>query len=274
MPPLHSLLTIALITKNEERVLAQCLDSVKDLGCDIVMIDSGSCDNTVEIARQYGAAVHVFDDWPGFGAQRNRAHAFIRTPWVLWLDADERLSEAARQDIRRQLAAHEADGKTVFSINRLSVAYGREIRHSGWYPDRIVRCYPVARTQYSDDLVHESVRVPQGARIIELQGDVLHFTYHDLAQHLAKMQQYAFAWAAQRQGIKPATPFSATWRAVFAFMRFYLLKRGFLDGQPGLMIAAMNAVYTFLKYAQLWQLNRCRDNEKAACTPDTKEHQP
>ena len=144
MPPLHSLLTIVLITKNEERVLAQCLDSVKDLGCDIVIIDSGSCDNTVEIARQYGADVHVFDDWPGFGAQRNRAHAFIRTPWVLWLDADERLSETACQDIRRQLAAHEADGKTVFSINRLSVAYGREIRHSGWYPDRIVRCYPVA----------------------------------------------------------------------------------------------------------------------------------
>ena len=95
MPPLHSLLTIALITKNEERMLAQCLDSMKDLGCDIVIIDSGSCDNTVEIARQYGAAVHIFDDWPGFGAQRNRAHAFIRTPWVLWLDADERLSETA-----------------------------------------------------------------------------------------------------------------------------------------------------------------------------------
>lgn len=104
--------------------------------------------------------------------------------------------------------------------------------------------------------MHESVVVPNGAKVVELKGDVLHYTYADLNQHLEKMKQYAFAWAAQRQGKKSATPFSALLRALFAFLRFYVVKRGFLDGQQGLIIAAMNAVYTFLKYTQLWQLNR------------------
>lgn len=106
--------------------------------------------------------------------------------------------------------------------------------------------------------MHESVLVSNGVKVVELKGDVLHDTYADLNQHLEKMKQYAFAWAAQRQGKKSATPFSAAIRAVFAFLRFYFLKRGFLDGQQGLMIATMNAVYTFLKYAQLWQLNRSK----------------
>ncbi|WP_314341707.1 glycosyltransferase family 2 protein [Simonsiella muelleri] len=255
---LDKLLTIALITKNEAKHLPDCLASVQDLGCPIVIIDSGSSDTTPEIAEQFGAAFHVFTDWQGFGTQRNRAHAFIQTPWVLWLDADERLGETTRQDLIQRISQIIPDGKVLFSINRLSIAYGREIRHSGWYPDRIVRCYPVAQTQYSDDLVHESVLVSNGVKVVELKGDVLHDTYADLNQHLEKMKQYAFAWAAQRQGKKSATPFSAAIRAVFAFLRFYFLKRGFLDGQQGLMIATMNAVYTFLKYAQLWQLNRSK----------------
>ena len=256
MTHISSLLTVALITKNETKHLPDCLNSVQPLGCPIVVIDSGSSDNTLAIAQQFGAQCHTFTDWQGFGVQRNRAIPFIQTPWVLWLDADERLSETTRQDLIRQLSQTPADGKTVFAINRLSVAYGREIRHCGWYPDKVVRVYPIELTKYSDDLVHESVIVPSGAKVVDLSDDVLHYTYADLCQHLDKMKHYAFAWAAQRQGKKSATPFSATLRAVFAFIKFYIVKRGFLDGQQGLIISAMNAIYTFLKYAQLWQLNR------------------
>lgn len=256
MTHISSRLTVALITKNETKHLPDCLNSVQPLGCPIVVIDSGSSDNTLAIAQQFGAQCHTFTDWQGFGVQRNRAIPFIQTPWVLWLDADERLSETTRQDLIRQLSQTPADGKTVFAINRLSVAYGREIRHCGWYPDKVVRVYPIELTKYSDDLVHESVIVPSGAKVVDLSDDVLHYTYADLCQHLDKMKHYAFAWAAQRQGKKSATPFSATLRAVFAFIKFYIVKRGFLDGQQGLIISAMNAIYTFLKYAQLWQLNR------------------
>lgn len=256
MTHISSLLTVALITKNEAKHLPDCLNSVQPLGCPIVVIDSGSSDNTLAIAKQFGAQCQTFTDWQGFGVQRNRAIPFIQTPWVLWLDADERLSETTRQDLIRQLSQTPADGKTVFAINRLSVAYGREIRHCGWYPDKVVRVYPIEFAKYSDDLVHESVIVPSGTNVVDLSGDVLHYTYADLCQHLDKMKHYAFAWAAQRQGKKSATPFSATLRAVFAFIKFYIVKRGFLDGQQGLIISAMNAIYTFLKYAQLWQLNR------------------
>lgn len=256
MSPLSSLLTVALIVKNEAHNLSACLDSVAALNCPIILIDSGSQDDTAAIAARYGAEIHVFTDWQGFGIQRNRAHDFIKTPWILWLDADERLSEQTRQDLIFRLPQTAADGKTLFRINRLSIAYGQKIHHCGWYPDYVVRIYPVAHTRYSNDLVHESVIVPDSAQIIELKGNVLHETYRDLNHHLSKMQQYAQAWATQRQGSKTATPLGATWRGIFAFLKFYLLKRGFLDGSAGLMISVMNGIYTFLKYALLWQYNR------------------
>lgn len=258
MNTLSSLLTVALIVKNEARNLKACLQSVAPLDCPIVIIDAGSEDETLVIAAQYGAKVQVHTDWQGFGAQRNRAHALIETPWVLWLDADERLSEETRQDLLFRLPETPTDGSILFQINRLSIAYGKKIYHSGWYPDRVTRLYPVAHTRYSNDLVHESVIVPNGAQVIELKGNTLHETYRDLSHHLSKMQQYAQAWAQQRQGQKNASPWSATWRGIFAFIKFYILKLGFLDGAAGLMIAVMNGIYTFLKYALLWQYNRLR----------------
>lgn len=254
--PLHSLLTVALIVKNEAKHLAACLDRIAPLQCTILLIDSGSTDDTLNIAKQYGAQIHQFPDWQGFGVQRNRAHAFIQTPWVLWLDTDERLPETARQHIQTALNHTAADGKTLFAINRLSIAYGREIRHGGWYPDKVVRLYPVAWTQYSQDLVHESVQIPDGARIVDIQGDVLHHTYDGLNQHLSKMQQYTLSWAEQRRGKKTVNLFSVLPRALFNFIKCYVMKRGFLDGQQGLLIAIMGAIYTFMKYAQLWLINQ------------------
>lgn len=255
---LNQQLTIALIVQNEEKHLAACLDSVAPFACPIVIIDSGSTDNTLAIAAQYGAQVHTFADWQGFGVQRNRAHAWIHTPWVLWLDADERLTDTVRQHIQAALTRITPADNTVFSLTRLSIAYGREIRHCGWYPDKVVRLYPTALTRYNDDLVHESVIISKDMTVQEIKGDVLHYTYDSLAQHLNKMQHYAFAWAAQRQGKQAATPYGATLRALFAMFKFYVLKRGFLDGKAGLIISVMNGIYTFLKYTQLWHLNQTR----------------
>lgn len=260
MNSIQSLLTIAILTHNEERHLADCLASVAPLGCAVCVIDSGSTDKTIDIAQNQGASVHVFSDWQGFGVQRNRAHDVIETPYVFWLDADERLDETTRQDLIQHFEYFEKNElhehhQKLFSINRLSMVYGREIRHSGWYPDRVIRIYPIDFTRYNENLVHESVIIPENAQIIELKGNVLHYTYADLSQHLAKMQKYAWAWAEQNYLKKQSNPYSATARAIFAFIRFYFLKQGFRDGKAGVMIAMMNAIYTFLKYAQLWQLN-------------------
>ena len=195
-------------------------------------------------------------DWPGFGPQRNRAHHHIETDWVLWLDADERLTDTLRQSIRNALANTPANAQTIFQINRLSEAFGKFIHHCGWYPDKIIRLYPTAYTRYNDNLVHESVIRPAGSQTILLQGDLLHHTYQNINQYLSKQQQYTHAWAQQRVGKKKATPLSAAFHGLGTFIVIYILKRGFLDGQHGLLIALLNSYYTFLKYTQLWFLNR------------------
>lgn len=259
MTHISSLLTVALITKNEAKHLPDCLNSVQPLGCPIVVIDSGSSDNTLAIAKQFGAQCHTFTDWQGFGVQRNRAIPFIQTPWVLWLDADERLSETTRQDLIRQLTQTPIDGKTVFAINRLSVAYGREIRHCGWYPDKVVRVYPIELTKYSDDLVHESVVVPSGTNVVDLSGDVLHYTYDSVAQYLNKSANYALLWAKQKQQQgKQASLFSAVIHALNSFVKMYVFKAGFLDGKQGFLISVLSAYSVFCKYAQLWVQNHAK----------------
>lgn len=252
---IHHLLTIALITKNEEKHLAACLDSVAPLNCPIILIDSGSTDQTRQIAQQYGAQCHVFDDWQGFGAQRNRAHPFIHTPWVLWLDADERLSETTRQDLLFRLPETPADGKTVFSINRLTLAFGKAIKHGGWYPDRVVRVYPPEHCAYGLDLVHESVKMLPETHVVPLAGDVLHETYADLNQYLHKMTHYTHAWAKQNQH-KSTHPIVAFFKALFSFFKIYFLKKGFLDGAQGFIIAVMGANYTFVKYTEAWLIQK------------------
>lgn len=252
---IHHLLTVALITKNEERHLPACLDSVAPLHCPIIVIDSGSTDQTLHIAQQYGAECHVFADWQGFGVQRNRAKPFIRTPWVLWLDADERLSETTRQDLLFRLPETPADGKTVFTINRLSMAFGKTIQHCGWYPDRVVRVYPPEHCAYGLDLVHESVQTLPETHVVPLAGDVLHETYADLQQYLHKMTHYTHAWATQNQH-KSTHPIVAFWKAGFAFFKIYVLKKGFLDGAQGFIVAIMGAIYTFVKYTEAWLLHK------------------
>ena len=249
-------LTVAIITKNEATNLEPCLLSLGDLADDIIIIDSGSTDATAEIAARFGAKLYAYPDWPGFGLQRNRAHNHIETEWVLWLDADERLSDELRQSIRIAFSNTAPDSKIIFKINRLTEAFGKFIYHCGWYPDEIVRLYPTAYTRYNNHLVHESVIVPQGSQLILLAGDLLHHTYQNINQYLSKQQQYTLAWAQQRVGKKKATPLSGMLHGLATFIRIYLLKRGFLDGQHGLLIALLGGYYSFLKYTQLWFLSR------------------
>ena len=131
-PTLQPGLTVALITKNEADNLEACLQSLAGLDAEIVIIDSGSTDATAEIAARHGARFYVHADWPGFGPQRNRAHQYLPTEWVLWLDADERLSDALKQSIQTALRTTPADAHTVFACNRLSNTFGAFIRHCGW----------------------------------------------------------------------------------------------------------------------------------------------
>lgn len=241
-------LTLAMIVKNEAKHLAACLDSVADLVNEIIIVDSGSTDDTPTIAAQYGAKFYSHTDWQGFGKQRQIAQQYATGDYILWLDADERLTPELRQEIARVL--RQDVGNIAYQINRLSYAFGEPMRYC-WYPDYVLRLYPRHLGQYGDAAVHESVALAHDVVVQKLSGDLLHYTYDDFGQYLNKMLSYSELWAQQHQH-KRVNLFAGCLKAIWAFIRFYIVKRGFLDGKVGLIIAVVSASYTFNKYASVW----------------------
>lgn len=248
-------LSVAMIVKNEAQDLRACLDCVKDWVDEIVILDSGSTDETPQIAAEYHAKFYTNIDWQGFGKQRQIAQQYVTSDYVLWLDADERVTETLKAAI---LQAVEKDEKnTVYQLSRLSEVFGKQIRHSGWYPDYVVRLYPIGLANYGDELVHEKVHYPKGTKVQKLEGDLLHFTYKDIHHYLVKSASYAKAWAIQRADAgKTASLFDGISHAIGCFVKMYLLKAGFLDGKQGFLLAVLSAHSTFVKYADLWNRTR------------------
>ncbi len=244
-------LAVALIVKNEAQELPFCLNSVKDWVDEMIVLDSGSTDGTQAIAQSYGAKIYSNTHWPGFGKQRQLAQTYIKSDYVLWLDADERVTPELKAQIQAAVASDESH--TLYQINRLSEVFGKKIHHSGWYPDYVTRLYRTKDTQYDDSLVHESVVVPAGFKLKKLDGHLLHYTYKTLHQYLNKSASYAQAWAEQRAAKgKKASLWDACSHAFARFIRMYLLKRGFMDGKHGFLLAVLSAHSVFVKYAELW----------------------
>lgn len=246
-------ISVVLITKNEAHNIRACLESVS--WCDrAIIVDSGSEDGTVELARSMGAEVFETTSWPGFGPQKNLALAHVDsdTEWVFSIDADERVTPELRDQI---LAAAASGGADAYEMPRLSRFCGRFIHHGGWYPDYVTRLFRRGRARFSDDLVHERLIV-DGATA-RLASPLLHYTYDDYSQVLRKIDQYSTLGA--RQGLargKTATPASAVLHGAWAFLRTYLLRRGFLDGGQGLGVALMNGQASYYKYIKLWHLQQ------------------
>jgi glycosyltransferase involved in cell wall biosynthesis len=252
-------LSVIIITKNEAGNIQACLESVA-FANEWIIVDSGSTDGTVEIARAFGATVIQTPDWPGFGAQKNRALDAATGDWVLSLDADERIPDALREEIRAVLAA---PANVAYSLPRLSSYCGRFIRHSGWYPDYIVRLFKHGAGRFSSDLVHESVIV-DGA-IGKLKSHILHYSYADDDAYLRKLAQYSTLGARQAFDKGKRSSFGkAVLHAFTAFLRSYVFKRGFLDGHAGLMIGISTAESTYHKYFKLMLLTEAEAAGNAA----------
>jgi len=249
--PQRQRLSVVMIAKNEAELLPDALASVS-WADEIVVLDAGSQDNTVEVARRAGAQVYVSEAWAGFGKQRQRAQAFATGDMILMLDADERVTPALRGAIEQVLA--QPAPHTVYSLGRSNLFLGRFMRHSGWYPDRVTRLYP--RTfVYNDNLVHESLET-QGAQVVALYGDLQHLTCRDLIAFQRKQMNYAEAWAQERfQRGKRCGIVSIFAHTLGAFLKTLLLRGGFLDGKQGWILAVVNAQYTFNKYSALWALH-------------------
>ncbi|WP_323121667.1 glycosyltransferase family 2 protein [Burkholderia alba] len=239
-------LGVALIAHNAAARLAQCLAALSFADA-IVVVDGGSSDDTVAIARAHGARVIVAPDWPGFGPQKNRALAALDTDWILSIDTDEIVSSELAGSIRAALAAPDA---AVYALDRLSSFCGRWVHHSGWYPDWVPRLFKRGAARFSDDLVHERLVFDGPAR--RLGGKLMHYSYEDFETVLRKLDAYSSAGARQRRAAGQRGGFGkAVGRGAWAFVRTYLLRRGFLDGRAGFMIAVFNAETVYYRFLKL-----------------------
>jgi len=239
-----------LITKNEAHNLPRCLGSLQFCS-QIVVVDSGSMDDTVAVAQSLGAEVHQTDDWPGFGPQKNRALAHANQPWVLSVDADEWVEP----ELAASIARHVVSSQQAAQVLRESSFCGRVMKYSGWGDDWVTRLFPLNQGQFSEDLVHERVEVL--VDVGRLHGALGHETYRDLASALNKLNHYSKAWATQSYASgRSSTPGLAVGKAAFSFFKTYVLKQGFRDGAEGLALSCTNAVGTLTKYLYLWEFGR------------------
>jgi glycosyltransferase involved in cell wall biosynthesis len=239
-----------VITKNAERTIRRCLESLAWTD-EIIVVDSGSTDRTLEICRELGAQVHQTSDWPGHGPQKNRALDRARGEWVISLDSDEWMTPELKAEVERTLAA--PSGKAAFAIPRRSSFCGRFMRHSGWWPDYVVRLFRRQAARFSEDHTHDRLIVngPTG----RLKCPIMHEAITDLDQMLAKMNLYSTASAQMfyRSG-RRASLFTALVHGGWAFFRTYVLRLGFLDGREGFLLAVANAEGSYYRYVKLMLL--------------------
>ena len=249
-------LSVIVITHNESANIRDCLLSL-GFADEVVVLDSGSTDGTPDMARDLGAVVHFSSDWPGFGPQKNRALQLARFPWVLSLDADERVSPELALQIQRVVAE---DADVAYEIPRLTQFCGRWIHHCGWTPDYVLRLFKRDAARFSEDLVHERVLLAQGATA-RLSVPILHYSYPMPAHYWRKLEQYSQAWAEQRFARGENTSMlRAGLAGVVAFLRSYVLRLGFLDGAMGFAVCTMQAQAAFGKYFALYCLNQKNDS--------------
>ena len=240
-------LTVIVITKNEAHNIQACLKSVL-FADQIVVFDSGSTDGTADVAKNMGAELGQSMDWLGFGIQKNRALALARNDWVLSIDADERITPELQAEIKAVLDNPQFD---VYSFPRLSSYCGQYMRHSGWYPDRITRLFKRGSASFSNDLVHEKLITQQA--VGQLRAHMLHESFTSFEAVLDKANRYSTAGAQHlfQQGKKVSIS-QAIGHGLWAFFRTYVLRRGFLDGRMGLLLAISNAEGTYYRYLKVW----------------------
>jgi glycosyltransferase involved in cell wall biosynthesis len=244
-------ISATVITKNEERNISGALESLA--WCDeIVIVDSGSTDATLDLCRKHTDKI-FHRDWTGYVDQRNYATDRATCDWILTLDADERLTpELIREiaDLRRTAPRHAG-----YRMPRVSYFMNRWIRHGDWYPDWQLRLFDRQRGRWQGGHIHESVRLD--GSLGTLAGEIQHFSYHSLSDYVKRLEVYSTLAARDclERG-KVAGPLAILGNPLAGFLKSYILKRGFLDGIPGLMAAEMKAVYAFVKYAKLYELQR------------------
>jgi glycosyltransferase involved in cell wall biosynthesis len=253
-----SRLSVLVLTLNEERNIVECLESVR-WADEIVVVDSGSTDRTVELAGAFTEKVYQIE-WKGYGATRNLALDRTSGDWILWLDADERVQPDLAAEIRAILALPDVR-VSGFRVARRAYFLGRWIRHCGWYPSRVTRLFRRDRGRFTETSVHE--RLILDGPVADTRNDLIHLTDPELSHYFTKFNRYTSLAAhdLQEEGRKFGLP-DLLGRPAFVFFKMYLLKRGFLDGMQGFILCVLSSAYVFTKYAKLWELQRAQQGTK------------
>lgn len=247
-------LTAVIITLNEERNIRRCIESLYGVADEIIVVDSGSTDNTIAISKQMQVVIHS-TQWNGYAATKNLGNTLSTNDWILSIDADEALDDTLRNAI---LNWKTKDPSTaVGELNRLTNYCGSWIYHSGWYPDRKIRIFDRTKVHWEGAFVHEELTVPSFFEILPLEGHLLHYSYYDATDHLERANRYSLL-TAQKLAVmgKKATIFKPFISAFGRFIAMYILKKGFLDGKMGFQIAWISAKSNIVKYKELRRLTK------------------
>lgn len=250
------MISVTILTKNSQLHIREILESLKDFD-EVVVYDTGSNDQTKDIACSF-ANVTLFDKpFIGFGPTHNLATASAKNDWILSIDSDE----VPTPELLTEIFSEDLDPNCVYSLPRHNFFNGKWIRWCGWHPESVVRLYHRKHTSFSDDQVHEGV-ITKNMRVKTFKGALKHYSYDSIAQFLEKMQLYSDLFAQQNAGKKRSSPMKAIGHGFFAFFKSYVLKRGFLGGYEGYVISKYNAHTAYYKYLKLNEYNRKSDGAR------------
>ncbi len=247
-----SAISALIITLNEADNIEACIKSLKPVVAEVLVLDSGSKDQTISIARQLGARV-ISTEWKGYAATKNYGNSLAAHPWILSIDADEIISEELGESIKNL----NLDSKKVYALDRLTNYCGQWIKHSGWYPEWKVRLFHRDSSQWEGDYVHERLKYTEGIKVEKLTGKLFHYSYKSLEDHWDRIEKYAALSAQEMHTNGKRASFIKLWISpMIRFLRTYFIKAGFLDGKNGWIISIRNAQLVHLKYKILRSLHQ------------------
>lgn len=243
-------ISVVVLAKNNENTIEKTLKSVAQFD-DVVVYDNGSTDKTLEIVKRFHNVNLVQGEFKGFGWTKNYAAGFAKNDWILIIDSDEVVDRQLFQVLKTQTL----DEKTVYKLNFKAFYKDIQVKFCGWNNQKIKRLYNKSQTKYNSNDVHEDI-VTEGFKIELLEGNVEHYSYHTISQFVQKADHYSTLFAKNNIGKKASSPSKAFFNGAYSFFRTYIIKRGFLDGYVGLVIAFSHMVTNFYKYIKLYEANK------------------
>lgn len=243
-------ISVVVLAKNNDNTIRQTLDSLKGFN-DVVVYDNGSTDDTMNIAKEFNNVNLRKGEFKGFGWTKNHAASYAKNDWILIVDSDE----VVDKELFETLSNKKLDKSCVYKLNFKAFYKNIQVKHCGWNNQKIKRLYNKEVTSYNSNDVHEDI-ITDGLKLEELKGNVEHYSYHSISQFIIKADHYSTLFAKNNAGKKYSSPTKAFFNGMYSFFRTYVLKRGFLDGYVGLIIAYSHMVTNFYKYIKLYEVNK------------------